>query len=526
MLTRVFFYPALFILCWVYAIKFSDVDYDLMARLAVGKMFTQTGNILPYDVFSYTVTTPWVDHEWFSGVIFYFLENNWGDTGLLILKVTLIFTIFFLVSRIIKLQNPQPDAHKNILFYFLLMIALFTTICHSIRCQLITFTLFTLWLYTLERVRRGETRLLWILPATMLFWANCHGGFVAGIGLLIMYGVGELLNRKPCLKYFLTLIPTGLVTLINPYGFRYLTFVFMATTMKRPNITEWEKTNLMGTLTEWYGLKLLILATITGAVFNIIKNRKNIWALDKVKYIVMCVTLYLALSHIKHQAFFVIAVAGFFYHDFYGIFRWIGDGIIQKAGEIGAKILSVLVVLKNTLVYAVIIIGGALLIRYSPLIILVPATKYPVGAIEYVREHQLKGNLLTVFHWGSYAAWKLYPDCLIALDGRYEEVYPMRVFTDVVGFLSHTNAPEHNIHWDEAINKYHTDIIIMGVANGKEKSTYNALLKTNDWKLLYEDPLSALFVRKDYPVEPQKFLFNPITITVDKYKTKLDFLAD
>lgn len=525
MLTRVFFYPALFILCWLYATKFSNIDYDLMARLAVGKAFTQTGNILPYDVFSYTVTNPWVDHEWFSGVIFYFLENNWGDTGLLIFKVTLLFTILFLISCIIKLKNPKPDAHKNILFYFLLILALFITACHTVRCQLITFTLFTLWLYTLERVRLGETRLLWILPATMIFWANCHGGFVAGIGLLIMYGVGEFLNRKPCLKYFLTLIPTGLVTLINPYGFRYLVFIHMATTMKRPNITEWAKTDLLESVGEWYALKLVILVTIAAVIFNIIKNRKNLWALDKVKYIVTGVTLYLALSHIKLQAFFIITVAAFFYQDFYGIFRWIGNSIIQKTGEAGAKFLSVLAIFKNTLVYAVIIIGGGLLIKYSPLLIVVPTGKFPVGAIEYVKEHQLKGNLLTVFHWGSYAAWKLYPDCLIALDGRYEEVYPMRIFTDVVGFLSYTNVPERNIHWDDAINKYHTDIIIMGKTK-KAQNAYNALLKTNNWNLLYEDKISALFVRKDYPTESKNFSFNPLTPTLDKYKTKLDFISD
>lgn len=526
MLTRVFFYPALFMMCWVYAMKFSSVDYDLMARLAVGKMFAQTGNVLPYDVFSYTVTTPWVDHEWFSSVIFYFLGNNWGDKGLLILKVTLIFTIFFLISRIIKLQNPQPDAHKNILFYFLLMIALYTTICHSIRCQLITFTLFALWLYTLERVRRGETRLLWIMPATMLFWANCHGGLVAGIGLLFMYGVGEFLNRKPCLKYFLTLIPTGLVTLINPYGFRYLTFVFMATTMKRTYITEWAKTNLMGTWSQWYGLKLIVLATIAGIVFNIIKNRKNLWELDKVKYIVAGVTLYLALSHIKLQAFFLIVVAAFFYHDFYGILSWIGNCIVQKTGKIGEKVLLFLAVYKNSVVYAVMIIGGILLMQYTPPLIALSPTKLPVGAVEYVREHNIKGNLLTVFHWGSYAAWKLYPDCFIALDGRYEEVYPMRVFSDVLGFLSYKNVPKRNIKWDDAINKYHTDLIIMGIGNDNEKKAFDALLKTNNWKLLYKDKISALFVRKDYPIEPQKFLFNPVTPNLDKYKTKLDFLSD
>ena len=176
MLRKYFFYPALFILCWVYAVRFNDIDYDLMARLAVGKLFLQTGGVINHDIFSYTVTKLWTDHEWGSGVIFYFLADKFGDIGLMALKITLMFTVLFLITRIIGLQNPKPDAHKNILFYFLVILATFGGICQTVRCQMFTFTFFTLWIYILERVRRGEIRLLWIMPVTMLIWANLQIG--------------------------------------------------------------------------------------------------------------------------------------------------------------------------------------------------------------------------------------------------------------------------------------------------------------------------------------------------------------
>ncbi|EKE03665.1 MAG: hypothetical protein ACD_20C00172G0018 [uncultured bacterium] len=81
------FYIAILVLVWVYLITFNEFDFDLWARLAVGKIFFETGWILKNDIFSYTITKPiWVDHEWGSGVVFYFLANHFGDVGLLLMN--------------------------------------------------------------------------------------------------------------------------------------------------------------------------------------------------------------------------------------------------------------------------------------------------------------------------------------------------------------------------------------------------------------------------------------------------------
>ncbi len=524
MLRKIFFYPAIFILCWVYAIRFNDIDYDLWARIAVGKMFFQTGHVLPHDIFSYTPTKEWIDHEWGSGVIFYFLSSKFGDIGLLLLKIILIFTIFFLLTRIIKLQNPKPSAHMNILFYFFVMLGAFFGLFQTIRCQLFTFTFFTLWIYVLERVRRGETRLLWILPATTLIWANLHGGFVAGIGLLVIYGIGEFLNKKPSLKYFLTLIPTFLATLINPYGFKYLQYIFYAITMKRYAIGEWQPTDLLKTLMAWRSLKIVILITLVSIIFYFIKNRPKYCEIDKVKFIAIGVTLYLAVSHIKHQAFFVITAASFIYHDFYAIFETAGNYIKAKKGEIAVKILHGLDLVKNGIIYAFVLGAGSLLMIYNPMVVSIPINKYPLGSVEFVRQNHLKGNLLTVFEWGSYAAWKLYPNCLIALDGRYEEVYSNDLFYNVAYFMTRSNLSELNIYWDDILKKYHTDIIIMGKIGPRKEIAYNAMKEKNDWQLVYEDYSSAVFVRKKYT---KRFYKKPNAISLKvynaKYQSNLDF---
>ena len=72
-----------------------------------------------------------------------------------------------------------------------------------------------------------------------VIWCNLHGGFVVGLGLLGLYGLGEGLARRPYWPYLAALWAGTLVTLINPYGLDYWSYMYRALTMPRPEITEW-----------------------------------------------------------------------------------------------------------------------------------------------------------------------------------------------------------------------------------------------------------------------------------------------
>ena len=58
--------------------------------------------------------------------------------------------------------------------------------------------------------------------------------------------IGELLNRRPWKPYVLLAGLCGLVTIANPYGYHYWTYLLQAATMPRPYITEWQPVNLFG----------------------------------------------------------------------------------------------------------------------------------------------------------------------------------------------------------------------------------------------------------------------------------------
>src|SRR3989339_2291474 len=89
------FLITIILLVQITVLAYNSADWDLWARLAVGKIFFQTGSVLQHDIFAYTPTKDiWIDHEWGSGVIFYFLSQHLGDYGLLMLKFLLTFFIF------------------------------------------------------------------------------------------------------------------------------------------------------------------------------------------------------------------------------------------------------------------------------------------------------------------------------------------------------------------------------------------------------------------------------------------------
>src|SRR5580704_9908542 len=78
---------------WGVVLAFHNVaDGDLWAKLALGALFWNHGEILHHDTFAFTPVLPeYVDHEWGAGVIFYGLLNLFGPSSLMILKMLLAF---------------------------------------------------------------------------------------------------------------------------------------------------------------------------------------------------------------------------------------------------------------------------------------------------------------------------------------------------------------------------------------------------------------------------------------------------
>lgn len=465
------FYITLFLFILVYSTTASHVDYDLWARLIAGMGVIDGGHVLKTDFLSYTPVHTWWDHEWGSGVIFYACFKYLGAYSLIILQGLMIFGIFFIASRIIKMRdNKNP---YNILFYFFTLMALMTNLNQPIRCHLFSFLFFTLFIYIFEKVRRGNNKLLFLVPLIIIFWNNVHGGVVAGLGLMVMYAVGEFLNRKPFKNYLITLAVSFLMLFINPWGYEYLKFLFMANTMQRPDIVEWFGIFSKFQLFKQITFKMFMFGMIIIELLSIYKNIKltsvKEWynKADKVKYIILLSTLYLAISHVKMIPFFGIAALCFIYEDFYRL--------IEKL-EFPAW--------KDKIVYGLILFLSIFTILTKDFSVPVGFNAYPVKEVEFIRQNNLTGKLLTNFGTGSYASYKLYPHNKIYMDGRYEEVY----YTYMLPLLSNFMLAVPG--WNRIISEDPPDVMIIE----DSYPVYKALLLEPEWKLVYRGKIYGVFI--------------------------------
>lgn len=484
---QIIFYVMFFLFCLGYSATAEGYDYDFWARLVAGIGFVQTGQVLKHDFLSYTPTHLWFDHEWGSGVIFYLTQHFFNSAGILILQTLLVFSVFFIITKIIDLRGVKTTSAYNFLFYFFALHAVSVNFNEPIRCQMFSYLFFALFLYILERARRNSQEFFYkpliALPFLMIIWNNLHGGCVSGIGLIIIYIIGEALNRAPVKQYILTLIPTVLVLLINPWGFSYMSFLLDATTMSRPNIMEW-----WGLFSNYYmfrfiHFKIFALVLILTELWFVAKSF-SLKKLDKTKFLLLAVTLYLAIKHVKMVPFFAIAGSCFIYDDFYTLLNVLILKI-RSILRIPPKMFGENFVLKKEIVvYSIILIFALSTIKTASFSPIVRGSRYPHQEIEFIKINKLDGKLFINFGLGSFTAYKLYPQNKIFMDGRYEEVYYDYMMPIYSQFYY---SKDNNI---ELFKKFPPDVMVIE----KFYPVYKRLKSEHDWKLVFEGKAYGVFV--------------------------------
>ncbi len=469
------FYLTLGLFILLFGTLDNNIDFDFWARLVVGKNFFQTGTLFNFDFQSWGTTHKFIDHEWGSSLIFYLVQNYFGDIGIYVFKSIIIFATLFIITKVIRLENKKIPLH--FLFFFFSIQAISYNIFSTIRCQTFSFLFFAIYLYILKKTSlKKKYRILWCLPVLNIIWANVHGGFVIGLILILIYTIGEFLNKKPYKPYLITLIAALFTSLINPYGIEYIYFIISALSLNRQYITEWQSlfsTKLYQNIMLKY--EIFFISAILIFIASIFKNIKQngfikyIKKIDKSKYLTILFALIISIKSIRFHVFFVYSITALCYIDFYNIFNKKLPEKIDKLKEI----IFFILILISTISH---------IINYKFINIVKPS-EYPIFCSEFIKINNLKGNIFTNFHTGSYVSYKLYPNNQIYMDGRYEEVYDVNLINQMATVFLAKN-------YKNFFKKNHTDILIIN----KIYPIYNELKKDLDWFLAFEDENFALFL--------------------------------
>ncbi len=484
-------------------VLYSAVDMDYWARLLQGNAFFQLGTILKTDIFSYTPTHKWLDHEWGASIIFSLIQNLFGYIGVLFFKTILVFLIFLFLYKTIRLYKKENNFTFNLLYFILIVLAMPTITQSWIRCHLFTFLFFSVSIYILERVRLSKNyKLLYILPVIMLFWVNIHGGCVSLLGLLFIYFVGEFFNKKEYKHFLYVLLLSFFVMFINPYGLDYVKFIFMATTMVRPFVTEWISPFSHPYKFFMIEFKVLYLVNLILLICSVKKFK-----FDYTKYILLIVCAYLSFKYVKNTPFFIMTSAVFLYDE---LFNYIDILLKKIKTNLNSNKLFIFISC------IVIIFSLCKLLLNINYLFYPNISLQPVDVVNFISKKDLKGNILAPFDMGSYIIYKLFPNNLIYMDGRYEEVYYKQTKDLLDDFY---NVKEN---WDDILKQnYKHDYII--VPTNALINDY--LVKRNDYKRIYSDPYNILYINTSLKYEEKEVHYeSTFGYTSNPFKTSVKFV--
>lgn len=473
-----------FYLLFVLLFSKTIVDYDIWGYLSFGRVFWENGYFPYQDIFSYTPTKPlWVYHEWLTGIIFYPILKYSGPTGLQLLRyIIIVLTIYLMYLTALK-KGAKP------IFTFVCLSLAIILLSYGyalvVRAQIFTYLFFIFTIYIIEIARKDQKWfvLLWLLPIQVL-WCNLHGGFVAGLGVICLYALGEGLSGRKFVPFIIILFPAILVTLINPYGIEYWRYAIHAVSMPRPEITEW--------FSVWFSLKnnIMLYAIIAFITLSVICLLLFIFQGKRylTETLIIAATIYLGAKHVRHMIFLSIVFGAFLPV----IISELWDTISKKRTFFTRLPWLTPIMLAIFFLSANFFVTKSFRVNRISLVpsfsIMAPNNLFPAGALKWMEENNFQGKILPLFQWGEYLIWSCHPKCSVAMDGRYETVYLEHVHKEYFDFLQGREG------WQVFLNKYPHDAVLL---QAKTK-THFMMLKETKWKVAYSDSYSVLFIRKNY----------------------------
>ncbi len=454
-------------------------DSDLWARLVAGAHVWKYHAVAGRDFLAYTpVLDAWVDHEWGAGLVFCTAILWFGPTALMILKMVLALMALGLAMTVA--YRRCRSVYAVIAVAVPCAIVLLHGYTPVIRSHAFTYALFALILLCFERMRAGARWPLAVLPPTFIVWTNVHGGFVAGLGVFGIYIAWALWRRQHPLRWILAGLMSLIGTLVNPYGFRFWRYLAPALLHERATITEWQPLPLFGWDT-FIGFRLLFALVVLVMIFAWKSKRGEH---DVVRLAILGITAYLGWRHRRHGPFFAVAVAAFGPDYLLALCRTLGGRLSAARRRAAAGWITLALCAAS----AIWVAGNYL--PDASLQVLAPVGSYPVREVDILRRAGAKGNLVVPFQWGSYAAWRLHPDVLVSIDGRYEETFPERTFDE-----NHNFFYKKGDNWTRLVEAYHTDFVIL---KNSDTRVTNADLAVLGFFPVWQEAGSALYATRPW----------------------------
>lgn len=472
-------------------ILFIPIDPDFYWHLKYGQL-TLTNGPISHDPFSYTFSEfRFYDYQWGSNVLMYLLYRIGGFYAL-----ALVYAIFVIGALVIAVNTPlSKKAPRSAKLIMILAGVLVIKSVIGIRPQVVSIPAITLLYYCITQFLRGRKKYLYAIPPLMLIWANLHPGFLSGLIMLVVVLWAEWIKVlvRPMLKLFeikvannITVTPIKalllftavifisiIATCITPFGYHILTqsIEFSMDSYAQEIIQEWLAPNT-------HRFSGLLAIGYTFLVAFSFYRRKNVGFSE---VMILLAFGFMTLQTIRHIPLFVVISIP----SLLRLKEWkVVDKIISEKNPI--------LFLVHSTAFATSLLVGALLFAdflftNSTQERVDQRSNRPYQAVNFIKKNNYSGNLFNNYGIGGYLIWA-FPEEKVFIDGRMtswtldgERV--LKIYDEISGF----KVPR----WQDELDNYEVNLLLLL----KNEPMANALREVPEWRIVYEDNQSVVYVR-------------------------------
>ena len=357
-----------------------------------------------------------------------------------------------------------------------------------------------------EHDRRSPSRALYWLPALACLWANLHGSFLLGPGILFLYALGEWLQdlrnsefgirhstnpnpeTTPRFRFARVASPAGgrfalsclaalAATFINPYGWNLHQHVlaYLQNTYLMDHISEFRSFSFHAPGATY--VELFLLGAIVGALALV---RQRAYGPALLAFALLHLSLYSA-RHLPTSAVLLLPLCVAALTREAETWSWLRPLLdySKRLRAIDRRVSGVAVV---AVALAAAVVGVGVLARngrvgFDP-------AQFPARAADYLEQRGLDQRVFAKDQWGGYSMYRF--------EGRLKVfVYGRSDFYGQDLLETYAKVVEVKPGWDAVLRQYGVQFVLTPT----DHALASALDLSREWKRVYTDSVATVFER-------------------------------
>jgi hypothetical protein len=445
-------------------------DPDAWWHLATGRYIVTQHRLPAPDPFAYTTAqAPPADageaatrrfnltHEWLAQAVWYLIAAAGGMGAVVLWKALLLTALCGFTGLTARMRTGSWLWGIAAALGAASLLIEFAHDRPSILSPVFTALFIVIW---------EDRRRIWWLPALMLVWANCHGGFFLGWIVCAAYAADALWRRWPDARRALAASAAAVaISGLNPNGFAVI-----------PTLLRYRQSALQSTLIEWshadlwgppYAFDILLYGAALALLLAWRRVRPAHWML-------FAAFAAAALTAFRNEALVALLAPMLIAAYFPRSIKLARPRLAHYAAL--AALLAVL-------------LWGTAAGRFFQL--RAAEWRYPAGAAAFLRDKNVAAPLFNTYEQGGYLIWA---GQRVFIDGRALSESLFQDYRKILG------TPPGDARRARTMERYGVGAIVMNAFEYNSGVLYPLALDLarpdqTAWKLVYEDAAAMVFVR-------------------------------